>query len=191
MSRLDLVLVLVLVLGAGCRQDMHDQPRLEPYEASSFFADGRGSRPLVEGTVPRGDPVRDPHLHDGRGPDGKLVETFPEEVTKATILRGRERFEIFCSPCHNQTGDGNGMIVRRGLRRPPSFHDPRLRAAPVGHFYDAIAHGFGAMSDYAAQIPVRDRWAIVAYIRALQLSQSAAIADVPADERKKLEEAPR
>jgi mono/diheme cytochrome c family protein len=191
--RLVLVLVLVLVAGlsTGCRQDMHDQPKLEPYEASSFFADGRASRPRIEGTIPRGSPLvdRDTHLEDGKDAQGKLVATFPYPVTKDVLERGRERYDIYCAPCHAKTGDGDGMIVRRGYRRPPSMHEARLREISAGHLFDVMTNGFGAMPDYRAQIATRDRWAIVAYIRALQASRAATIADVPADQRAALEAA--
>lgn len=185
-SRSLALLCAAIALG-GCRQDMNDQAKLEPFEASRFFADGRASRPLVEGTVPRGRAAPDPWLEQGRAPDGSLAAEFPFPVTKAVLGRGRERYEIYCAPCHARTGDGDGMVVRRGYRRPPSFHEARLRAAPAGHFVDAIANGFGAMPDHAAQVPPPDRWAIAAYIRALQLSRNATIADVPEKDRAKLE----
>ena len=180
-------LVLALLPLAGCRQDMHDQPKPKPYRASDFFADGRSSRPRVEGTVARGEGVIDAHLQTGKTADGKLAETFPFPVTRDVLLRGRERYDIFCSPCHARSGEGDGAIVRRGYRRPPSFHMERLHQAPPGHFFDVITNGFGAMPDYSAQIPPRDRWAIVAYIRALQLSQRASLADLTPEERQKLE----
>ena len=170
---------------AGCRQDMHDQPKLEPYEASTFFRDGRAMRPLVPGTVARGRLDEDDHLHRGTV-DGRPAETFPFEVTRETLARGRERYEIYCAPCHNQTGDGRGMIVERGMRAPPSFHVERLRGAPPGYFFDVITHGFGAMYDYSDRISPPDRWAIVAYVRVLQQSRAATIEDVPAGERERL-----
>jgi len=171
----------------GCRQDMHDQPKLETLEKSIFFADGRASRPLIEGTVARGHAVIDTHLELGKDAAGKPVTTLPFAATKDVITRGHERFDIFCAPCHGRTGEGDGIIVRRGFKQPPSFHIDRLRQSQVGYFYDVIKNGFATMPDYAAQIPVNDRWAIVAYIRALQLSQNAPLSDVPADERKHLE----
>jgi len=176
-------------LVAGCRQDMHDQPRYEPFEKSDFFGDARASRPLVEGTVARGELRENAHLYTGKV-DGQDAATFPVEVTAELLARGRERFDIFCSPCHDRTGRGNGMIVQRGFRRPISFHDPRLRAALPGHFFDVMTNGFGAMSSYASQVPVRDRWAIAAYIRALQLSQHASLEDVPEVERAALDGSP-
>lgn len=182
--------VLLVVVGcawlAGCRQDMHDGPRFEPLEASTFFADGRAARMPVANTVARGTLREDEHLYQGKI-DGQLADSFPMPVTAAVMARGRERFNVFCSPCHGRTGQGNGMVVQRGFRAPPSFHEERLRTAPVGYFFDVQTHGFGAMSDYAAQVPVADRWAISAFIRALQLSQHATIDDVPADRRAELD----
>jgi len=164
---------------AGCRQDMHDQPKFIPLRPSTFFDDGRSARPLVEGTVPRGQLNEDAAFYTGKGPDGKPIGAIPFPVTKETVERGQERFNIFCAPCHGRLGNGDGMIVRRGFRRPPSYHIDRLRSVPNGYIFDVISKGFGAMSDYAAQIPPADRWAIVAYIRALQLSQNATVNDVP------------
>jgi mono/diheme cytochrome c family protein len=179
------VVVVSLAL-AGCRQDMHDAPRYEPLEASTFFTDGRSSRMLVANTVPRGLLREDTHLNEGKI-DGKLATTFPMPVTAEVMARGQERFNVFCSPCHGRTGGGNGMVVQRGFRAPPSYHEDRLRNAPVGYFFDVMTNGFGAMQDYAAQVPVQDRWAIAAYIRALQFSQNARIDDVPADHRADLD----
>jgi len=185
-----LVLVLVPLGVGGCRQQMAEQPRHDPLEASAFFRDGRAARPLVPGTVPRGHLREDEHLYTGKV-GGKLVETFPFPVTKEILERGRERFNIYCSPCHDQLGTGEGMVVRRGYRQPPSYHTDRLRELPVGHFFDVMTNGFGAMPSYAVQIPVEDRWAIVAYIRALQLSQNAKAAELSAADRRKLQEAVR
>ena len=174
------VLALALAFAtAGCRQDMHDQPKFIPLRPSTFFDDGRSARPLVEGTVPRGQLNEDAAFYTGKGPDGKPLDAIPFPVTKETVERGQERFNIFCAPCHGRLGNGDGMIVRRGFRRPPSYHIDRLRSVPNGYIFDVISKGFGAMSDYAAQIPPADRWAIVAYIRALQLSQNATVNDVP------------
>jgi mono/diheme cytochrome c family protein len=168
---------------------MHDQPKYKPLAASAFFEDGRSARPLVEGTVARGHLRADAHLYTGRiGND--LATTFPFPVTRAVLERGRERYAIFCTPCHGALGDGEGMVVKRGLRHPPSFHIERLREAPAGHYFDVITNGFGAMASYASRVPVEDRWAIIAYIRALQLSQHATLADVPEDQRKQLESTP-
>jgi mono/diheme cytochrome c family protein len=181
---------LLLAVAAGCRQDMHDAPRYEAYEKSDFFADGRSARPLVEGTVARG------HLReDTPASTGKMgtlfVATAPVPVTMDLLRRGQQRYGIYCSPCHGLSGAGDGMVVRRGFRKPTSFHDPRLRTQPDGYLFDVIASGFGAMPDYAAQVPAADRWAVVAYIRALQLSENATVADVPPDRRSELDGAAR
>ncbi len=175
------------VLGlTGCRQDMHDQPKGQPMEASAFFADGRVVRPLVEGVVARGELQLDPHFSTGKV-GGKHVETFPFAVDAAGLERGRERYGIFCAPCHDAAGLGEGMIVQRGMKRPPSLHIERLRDAPVGYYFDVITNGFGAMYDYADRIPLEDRWKIIAYVQALQLSQNAKLDDAPASERARLE----
>ncbi len=179
-------LVLLAAGLSACRQDMQDQPKYIPLRPSDFFLDGRSARPLSEGTIPRGHLNDDPAFFTGKGADGKLVTYFPIAVTKDVILRGQQRFNVYCSPCHDRTGSGNGMIVRRGYRRPPSYHTQRLIEQPDGHFFDVMTNGFGAMPDYAVQIQPQDRWAIVAYIRALQLSQQATINDVPADARGQL-----
>lgn len=180
--------LLVLASGVACRQDMHDQPKYIPLRPSNFFGDARSERPLIEGTVARGHLNDDSAFYTGRGADGKFVNTFPFAVTKADMLRGQERFNIYCTPCHDRLGDGNGKIVRRGYRHPPSYHIDRLRQVENGYIYDVITNGFGAMPDYAAQIQPRDRWAIVAYLRALQLSHNASINDVPPQDRPKLDE---
>jgi mono/diheme cytochrome c family protein len=161
---------------------MHDNPRYEPLEQSTFFADGRSQRPLLANTVARGQLREDEHLYAGKV-NGQLATEFPIPVNANLMLRGQERFNVFCSPCHGRTGKGDGMVVRRGYRAPMSFHDPRLRQAPPGYVFDVITNGFGAMPDYATQIPVEDRWAIAAYFKALQLSQNATVNDVPADKR--------
>jgi mono/diheme cytochrome c family protein len=165
---------------------MQDQPKYIPLRPSEFFADGRSARPLVEGTVARGHLNDDALFYTGMGPDGKPADTFPFPVTKEVIERGQQRFNVYCAPCHDRLGNGDGMIVRRGYRKPPSYHIDRLRKAANGYFFDVITNGFGAMPDYAAQIPPADRWAIVAYVRALQLSRTASINDVPADARGQL-----
>ncbi len=175
----------LLLLAAGCRQDMHDQPKYKPLKSSAFFEDGRDSRPLVVDTVARGHLNDDALLYTGKTGTAFAVD-FPFPVTTDVLARGQERFNIYCSPCHDRTGGGDGMIVRRGYRRPPSFHIDRLRAAPAGYFFDVITHGFGVMPDYSSQVPVNDRWAIISYIRALQLSQHATLADAPAAEQMKL-----
>jgi len=178
--------VAVSLALAGCRQDMHDAPRYEPLEANPFFANDAASRPLVANTVARGLLREDTHLNEGKV-NGQLATTFPMPVTAEVMARGQERFNVFCSPCHGRTGSGNGMVVQRGFRAPPSYHEDRLRNAPVGYFFDVMTNGFGAMQDYASQVPVADRWAIAAYIRALQLSQRATVADVPANRRAELD----
>lgn len=174
-------LLAVLAL-AGCRQDMHDQPRFKPLAESDFYPDLRSARPPVEGTVARGQLHEDTYLYTGKMGDSP-GDYMPFPVTEDVLARGRERFNIYCAPCHSRLGDGNGMIVQRGFRAPPSYHTERLRKAPLGYFFDVMSNGFGAMPEYASQIPVRDRWDIVAYIRALQLSQGATISDVPAGQK--------
>ena len=167
---------------------MHDQPRLEPFEETSLFADGRSARPRVPGTVARGERDLDRHFVEGRV-GSELADAFPMEVTRETLVRGRERYDIFCSACHDRAGTGRGIVVARGLKQPPSFHVERLRAARPGYFFDVITRGFGAMYDLADRIPPADRWAIVAYVRVLQRSQNARLEDVSPEERKRLEEA--
>jgi hypothetical protein len=176
------------LLLTGCRLDMHVQPRYNPYDPSGFFADGRSERPPVEGTVARGEVVGGPEQVVFTGMlDGREVDAFPFAVTRAVLDRGRERYNIFCTPCHGWAGDGDGIVVQRGFQPPPSYHTDRLRQAPVGHFFSVITNGFGAMYPYGYRILPRDRWAIIAYIRALQLSRQAKIADVPDAERSKLQ----
>jgi mono/diheme cytochrome c family protein len=164
---------------------MHDQPKYRPYRPSAFFEDRRSMRPAVEGAVARGHLNDDPWMFAGKK-DGTWASELPLPVSAELIRHGRERYDIYCSPCHARTGRGDGMIVRRGYRKPPSFHEDRLRAAPPGYLFDVVTRGFGTMPDYAAQIEAKDRWAIVAYIRALQLSQNATLADVPVRERERL-----
>jgi hypothetical protein len=162
----------------ACRQDMHDQPKDLPLRMSDFYSDKRSARPIIEGTVARGQLKEDTYFYTGKiGTQEGDVMPFP--VTADVLARGQQRYNIYCSPCHSELGDGRGMIVQRGYRPPPSYHTDRLRKAPIGHFFDVITNGFGAMPDYATQIPVADRWAIAAYIRALQLSQNAQPGDVP------------
>jgi len=176
-----------LVVIAGCRQDMHDQPKYRGLRSSAFFEDGSSARPLVEGTVARGTLQEDEAFFTGKI-DKVAVKELPFAVDERVLNRGQERFDIYCSPCHDRTGSGNGMIVERGYRQPPSFHLDRLRQADAGHFFDVMTNGFGVMPDYKAQIAPRDRWAIVAYIRALQLSQHAAASDVPGGDPAKVPE---
>jgi mono/diheme cytochrome c family protein len=187
MSRKILALVACLAapLFAGCRQDMHDQPRLKPFGKSTFFADHRAMRPLVPNTVARGRLNEDAHFVLGKV-DGKDAETFPMPITKEVLARGREKFGIYCINCHGMLGDGNSMIVSRGLKRPPSYHIDRLRQAPPGYIFGVITNGFGVMYDLSDRIRPEDRWAITAYVRALQQSQNATIDDVPPAERERL-----
>jgi mono/diheme cytochrome c family protein len=176
------MIVAACVALAACRQDMHDAPSYDPLQQTNFFANGAASRPLVANTVARGQLREDEHLYTGKV-NGQVATEFPMPVTRETLDRGQERFNVYCSPCHGRTGLGDGMIVQRGFRAPPSYHDERLRNVPVGYFFDVMTNGFGAMQDYSAQVTVPDRWAIAAYIRVLQLSRSATVDDVPADRR--------
>jgi mono/diheme cytochrome c family protein len=175
-----------LALLGACRQDMHDAPRYEAYEKSAFFADQRAMRPQVEGTVARGQLRDNLALHTGKN-GATFLATFPVPLDETMIRRGQQRFQIYCMPCHGLLGKGDGMIVRRGYRQPPSLHLDRLRQQPAGYFFDVMTNGFGVMPDYAAQITVEDRWAVAAYIRALQISQNATIADVPTERRAELD----
>ena len=174
-------LALTAVVSAGCRQDMHDAPRYDPLEASDSFANGSSARPIVAGTVPRGQLNEDAYLHTGKGPDGLPVAAFPFAITHEDLDRGQERFNVYCAPCHGRTGVGNGMVVQRGYRAAQSLHIDRLKFAQPGYFFDVITNGFGVMPDYRAQITVEDRWRIIAYVRALQLSRTGATSDMPAD----------
>ncbi len=174
-----------LLIGA-CRQDMHDQPKYKPQRVSDFFADGRAGRPEVEGTIARGTLNEDTAFYTGKDPKGDDISDFPVAIDKAFLLRGQQRYDIYCAPCHGRIGNGLGMIVRRGFKQPPSYHIDRLRTAPVGHIYDVISNGYGAMLNYASQVQPRDRWAITAYIRVLQYSQNAPIAELSSDARTKI-----
>jgi hypothetical protein len=167
----------------ACRQDMHDQPKYIALRPSSFFSDGRSARPLPDNTIARGHLDEDRVFYTGRDASGKLVNEFPIPITREVLLRGQDRFNVYCTPCHDQTGSGNGMVTQRGFRHPPSYHTERLIQMPVGHFFDVITNGLGAMQDYSMQVKPVDRWAIAAYIRVLQLSQTATINDVPAAAR--------
>jgi len=173
------------VLLTACRQDMHNQPKYRGLRASMFFADGSSARPLVEGTIARGTLQTDEAFFTGKNGTAVVTE-LPFPVDAAVLDRGEERFNIYCTPCHDRTGSGRGMVVQRGYRQPPSFHIDRLRNVEIGHFFDVMTNGFGAMPDYRAQVSPRDRWNIAAYIRALQLSQHAAAADVPGGDPAKL-----
>ncbi|MDD5543165.1 MAG: cytochrome c [Acidobacteriia bacterium] len=178
-------MALPLLIGVGCRTDMHVQPRYRPMQPSHVFDDGRSARPLIEGTVARGHLRVDELLYTGKV-NGKDSEVFPFPITQEILERGQQRFNIYCVPCHDRTGSGNGIIPQRGFRHPPSYHIDRLRQAPVGHFFDVMTNGFGAMYSFASRVSPRDRWAIAAYIRALQLSQQAGLNDVPPAEQHKL-----
>lgn len=172
----------LVLLASGCgriRQNMWDQPKLEPYEATDFFGDGRSARPLIEGTVPQGFLEEDEHLFTGRI-DGDFATEFPMPLTMELLARGQERFNIYCTPCHGAAGYGDGMVVQRGYKAPSSYHIDRLKDMPNGYFYDVIKNGFGVMPSYSYQVPdPEDRWAIVAYIRALQLSQNVDFNALP------------
>jgi hypothetical protein len=166
---------------AGCRQDMHNQPKFVPQRGTTFFADGRSARPQVENTVARGQLREDSYFYTGmmNGQEGSVM---PFPVTMDVLERGQERYNIYCTPCHSRVGNGAGMIVERGYSKAGNFHTPRLQAAPLGHFFNVMTNGYGSMPDYSAQLTPADRWAVVAYIKALQLSQNAQQSDVPAGE---------
>jgi mono/diheme cytochrome c family protein len=164
---------------------MHNQPRYKPLAASEFFSDHRSARPEVEGTIARGQLRIDEARYTGKIA-GEDINEFPIPITKADIERGQARFNVYCTPCHGRLGDGNGMVVMRGFRQPPSYFSQRLMDAPVGHFYDVISNGFGSMASYASRVTPDDRWRVIAYIRALQFSESAKLSDVPADQRQNL-----
>jgi len=173
------------MLFAGCRMDMHQQPKYLPYEPTTFFDDGRSERPVVPGTVARGQLRLDELLYTGKE-NGVLSNKFPFPITREDLERGRQRYNIYCTPCHDYTGSGEGIVVQRGFPPPPSYHIDRLRQAPVGHFFDVMSNGYGSMYSYASRIEPEDRWRIAAYIRVLQLSQHATEQDVPPSERSQL-----
>ena len=179
----------VAMLLLGCRMDMHIQPKYLPYEPTDFFGDGRSERQPVPGTVARGQLRLDELMFSGRE-NGVVVDKFPFPITQADLNRGRERYNIYCTPCHDYSGTGRGMIVQRGFPQPPSYHIQRLRDAPAGHFFEVMTNGFGAMYSYAARVEPADRWRIAAYIRVLQLSRNATLDDVPEADRSKLSEQP-
>lgn len=196
-----MLMVASLALATGCRQKMYDTPRYDPYEPSGFYEDSLSMRPIEEGTVSRTGGWYDLDTNPYYSEDGSfltardapvdygehLVDALPFAATEQVLRRGRQQFDIYCSPCHGRTGYGYGMIVQRGLRMPVSFHSERLREAPLGHFYNVITNGYGAMYSYKARVSPEDRWAIVAYIQALQLSQHAELSDIPADRRQEME----
>jgi mono/diheme cytochrome c family protein len=179
-------LLLLCLCLCSCRRGMVDQPRVKPLSADALNADGSSARSIPAHTVACGHLEADDAFYIGMT-NGKLVSVFPAALTKATLARGRERYDIYCAVCHGPAGDANGMIVQRGFPRPPSFHEPRLREAPVGHFFDVIKNGYGVMYPQGSRVVAEDRWAIIAYIRALQFSRLASLDDVPPGERAKLE----
>ena len=181
------LVLLALVLGA-CAQKMRDEPKLNPDEPTTFFASGTSSQPLVADTVPRGYAETDVAFFTGKDASGNLVTDFPFPITKQDILRGQERFNIYCAECHGRVGNGGGVVAFRGFPGPPSYHQARLRNAPIGHFFDVMTNGFNKMPSYANQIPPRDRWDIAAYIRALQLSQDATVSQLPAEDQQKIQQ---
>ncbi len=189
-----IIVILMLALTAcelkGSFQAMAQQPRYEPLENSDFYPDHSSARPIEPDTVPRGELRDDALLYTGKQ-NGSDANVFPFDITREVIQRGQERFNVYCTPCHDYVGGGNGLVVRAGFQRPPSLHDQRLRDAPVGHLFDVITNGMRSMPPYASQVQVRDRWAIIAYIRALQLSQNARIEDVPVEQRGNLGEPPK
>lgn len=176
----------LLLLMAACRQDMQDQPKYKPLGANRFFADGRDARPIPAGTIARDELNDTDSFHTGSDANGEFLDTIPMKVDLKLLRRGQQRFDIYCSPCHGRTGDGNGMVAQRGLKIPADLHTDRLRSVPPGYVYQVIKNGYGAMGDYGDQIPVNDRWAIVAYVRALQLSRDAPLNDVPEEQRGQL-----
>jgi mono/diheme cytochrome c family protein len=190
MFRASSLAVVAAVLMLACTQKMAQAPRYDPYAPSDFFSDGSSARPLPADTVAQGHLREDPALYTGKDANGQDVTELPFPTTREALERGQSRFSVYCTPCHGYGGDGDGMIVQRGFTPPPSFHSDQLRNAPVGHFFDVMTNGLGPMPSYASQIPVPDRWAIVAYIRALQLSQHATLDDVPPDQRAALEQQP-
>jgi hypothetical protein len=188
-----LLLAAALSILAGCarRMDMYDQPRGKGLRENTFFADGKGAREPPQGTVARGFLRDDIHLYQGRSNDTTFANIFPMPVTRAVLERGRQRYDIFCTVCHDAVGNGRGMVVQRGFKQPPTMHQDRLRDAPVGYLYDVVTNGFATMSGYAPQIPVEDRWAIVAYLRVLQASQNVKLAELSTDDRARFEAALR
>jgi len=182
--------LLPILLTWSCRRDMQDQPKYKPLGQNSFFADGRDARPIPAGTIARDELHENDPAHTG-AENGKFLETIPLPLTAALLERGHDRFDIFCSPCHGRTGNGYGMVRQRGFWIPANLHTERLQAVPPGYIYQVIKNGYGAMPDHGDQIPVRDRWAIVAYVRALQLSQNANVSDVPPEERSRLADGAR
>ena len=186
MNKKLLIFAVALVTSAACRQDMHDAPRYDPLEASAVFQKGISAQPLVAGTVARGELRANTVMYEGKV-DGQPSTVFPFKIDKDALDRGQDRFNVYCAPCHGRTGEGNGMVVQRGYRQAASFHTDRLRDSQPGYFFDVITNGFGVMPDYKMQIPAEDRWKIIAYVRALQLSHHATTADVPPADLGKLD----
>ena len=178
-----------LIALSGCRNEMYDQAKTKPLSEGTFFPNGQNARPLPKGTVARGFLREDKAMYAGIAPSGSFVSESPVPLTKELLERGHQRFDIFCSPCHGKQGNGLGMIVQRGFKQHSSFHVDRLREQPIGYFFDVMTQGFGQMSSYASQVPPEDRWAIAVYLRALQLSQHAPVAELSADDRKKVSQA--
>ncbi len=183
-------LVAAALTLTACRQDMHNQPRYKSLAGSAFFADGRSARPAIEGTVARGQLRLDEARFTGRT-NGVEVNAFPFAITRADLERGRQRFDIYCSPCHGRLGNGQGMIVKRGFKAPPSYLSDRVMKAPLGHYFDVVTNGFGAMPSYAARVTVDDRWRVIAYVKTLQFAQSAAVEDVAPGKRPELDKTAR
>jgi hypothetical protein len=181
-----LTVVGLALASVACRQDMQDQPKYKPLHDSNFFADHRSERPQIDGTVARGHLRVDQARYTGKVGQND-VTTFPWKITRVDLLRGQQRYDIYCSPCHSRVGDGLGMIVLRGFRQPPSYHIQRLKDAPVGHFFDVITNGFGSMPSYASRVSPDDRWRVIAYVRVLQFAEGASVNDVPADQRDHIE----
>ena len=179
----------IVLISSGCTQDMATQPRYNPLRASDFFGDRRSERPLVAGTVARGQLRVDEKLYTGMS-NGQLIDTPPFPITRADLQRGQERFNINCAPCHDRTGYGNGLVAQRGFRHPPSYHIDRLVNAPLGQFFDVMTRGCGAMQDVSDRVTPEDRWRIASYIRALQYSQRANVNDVPSADRNELDPKP-
>jgi mono/diheme cytochrome c family protein len=173
----------------ACRQDMHDQPKYKPLAASSFFPDGRSARPIPAGTIARGELNNTGTAFTGVDNGGRFVDQLPVPLTRQLVYRGRERFDIYCSPCHGLNADGIGMVALRGFRAPPSLLTDRVQRMPVGYIFAVISNGFGGMPDYSEQVAAPDRWAIITYIRALQIGHNATAAEVPSDKRGELEAA--
>lgn len=189
MNKALIPLATLLTCGVACRQDMQQQPKYMPLAVSAFFADGRAARPVPEGAIAIDEGDQNPALATGVV-DGSFVTTFPLKVDVDLLERGRERFDIYCSPCHGRIGDGRGMVALRGFKIPADLNSERVRNAPPGYLYGVVANGYGAMPDYSYQLSVRDRWAVVAYLRALELSRQARLEDAPPDARSLLEAQP-